>query len=56
VVISEIVALVARKFALMAGLIISAIMLFICFELLRNNTYKLSAVQGVWFIDSFPVD
>lgn len=44
VLISVILTLLAREFAIMAGLIVSAIMLFIGFERLRNNTYLPPAV------------
>lgn len=57
IVVSIIVTLFAREFVLMAGWIVSAIMLFIGIDLLRNNTYKPAAIlfmiQGYGLLTAF---
>ena len=44
VLVSVLVTLISEEFATMVALIISAIILFVCFELLRNRTLKVPAI------------
>lgn len=41
---STLVSLISKEFMLMVGCIISAIMLFVCFEMLRNKTLQVPAI------------